>query len=81
MKAAVMPLEGARKSVPDERKEQATVRKRPSHILLGWRNLEAPLIAQVLAAMPERPALAPAEAAQRYQPLAKPASRHELTQA
>jgi hypothetical protein len=46
--------------------EKPRSERRPSHVLLGWRRLDAQLIAQILAASPDRPALVPAEAAQRY---------------
>jgi hypothetical protein len=56
-------------------------KQRPSHVLLGWRRLEAPVVTQILAAMPDRPALVPAEAAQRYRGVPQPPVTHQLAKA
>jgi len=79
-KAALTPLTNPAEP-GQEGREEPLVRKRPSHVLLGWRRLEAPVIAQILAAMPERPALTPAEAAQRYKAPPLPPATHRRGQA
>jgi hypothetical protein len=71
----------AKPSAQTAQGEQEAPKRRASHVLLGWRRLEAPLIVQILGTSGDKPTRTPMEAMALYSPLVAPPLTHVLAKA